>query len=330
MASNSYSNDSDKHNKTKNITKIALLAGILAFGVLAAALGTVNQVLNAAAQTNNNSNSSTATKGEEWQQKLPLSTVSTSGTAAMKVTPDKFSVTVGVETNGTTAQEAASKNADLMSGVIAALKNLGVKENQIGTSNYNIYPIYQSREPTKACPQIYPLPPECQPGQVITGYRASNSATVTLNVNGTIDAGKVIDAAVKAGANNINGVYFFISQEMQQQVRDSLIKDAIGNAKHRAEIAADAANITVIGVQSISLNDVYFPIFYKNLDQAAPAGSGAPTPILPTEQEVTTTVNMVFYLKNNMTSEDSSSVVGMLRTKDNTNCTNPPNGPMIC
>src|SRR5919199_414692 len=114
---------------------------------------------------------------------------------------------------------------------------------------------------------------------------------------------------------------------MEQLMRE---KSSMRHAKHRAEIAADAANITVIGVQSISLNDVYFPIFYKNLDQAAPAGSGAPTPILPTEQEVTTTVNMVFYLKNNMTSEDSSSVVGMLRTKDNTNCTNPPNGPMIC
>ena len=88
--------------------------------------------------------------------------------------------------------------------------------------------------------------------------------------------------------------------------------------------------MTVSGVQSINLSDVYFPIFYKSLDQAAQSGSGAPTPIIPSEQEVTTTVNIVFYLNNAMSGEDSTSTTGMLRTKNNTNCTNPPNGPMFC
>lgn len=337
MSTNYHKGTPNGNNKRKNTAKLALIAGIIAFGIFATAFNlSSNRGNSANAQSTNNNN--TTTIGTEWQQqKLTPPTVSTSGTATTKVTPDKFSVTIGVETNGTTAREAASNNANLMSKVVSALKDLGVKENEIGTSNYNIYPVYQSMQP-KACPQIYPIPPECQPGVVIIGYRASNSADVTLNVNGTIDAGKVIDTAVKAGANNISGVNFFISQEMQQKIKDSLTRDAVINAKHRAEIAADAVNMTVSGVQSINLSEVYFPTFYKSLDMAAQsAGSNAaPTPILPSQQEVTTTVSIVFYLNNNnMSSEgghlpSTTSMQGMLSTRNNTNCVNPANGPMIC
>src|SRR5581483_4104185 len=224
------------------------------------------------------------------------STVSTSGTATTKVAPDKFSVTVGVETNGTTAEEAASKNADLMAKVMAALKALGVKDSQISTSNYNVYPVYDYRPMNKMCIDIYPQPPECQPQQQITGYRASNSVTVTLDVQGSIDAGKVIDASIKAGANNVNVVYFFISPEKQQEIRDGLIKDAIANARHRADVAASALEMQVSGVQSVNLNDVYFPIYYGKADAGVVSASGAPTPIMPGEQDISTSVSVIFYM----------------------------------
>jgi uncharacterized protein YggE len=288
---------------------------------------------------------------------LEPSTVSTSGTATTKVKPDKFSITLGVETNGTTAQEAASKNADLMAKVMAALKGLGIQDDQIGTSNYNVYPVYESRPssmPQSSCPNnnIYPPPPECQPANVLTGYRASNSVTVTLDVAGKIDPGKVIDTAVGAGANNVDNVTFFISTTRQQEIRDSLIRDAIANAKHRADVAANAAGMKVSGVKSIDLNDVYFPVYstaFKENSLTMNAGSAAaPTPIQPGEQEVSINVSMVFYILNNNNmgntitasnpwsgnesslSHTASTPLGMLSTMNNTHCTNPPNGPMIC
>src|SRR5581483_9236040 len=258
------------------------------------------------------------------------STVSTSGTATTKVAPDKFSVTVGVETNGTTAEEAASKNADLMAKVMAALKALGVKDSQISTSNYNVYPVYDYRPMNKMCIDIYPQPPDCQPSQQITGYKASNSVTVTLDAQGSIDAGKVIDASIKVGANNVNGVYFFVSSEKQQEIRDNLIKDAVASARHRADVAASALEMQISGVQSVNLNDVYFPIFYAKSD-ASSSAVGAPTPVMPGEQDISTSVSVVFYMSHIMTgSGNQTSATGMLSTKDNTNCTNPPNGPMIC
>jgi len=352
------SSDDDNNNntnrykgKSRKSTKFALLAGILAIGILAAALVSaprMSQTLNAMAQTaptttndskstNNSSSNSIYANMDGFNRTYnyhnPEPTVSTSGTATTKVKPDKFSVTVGVETNGTTAQEATSRNADLMARVISALKALGITDSQISTTNYNVYPVYESRDPGKMCIQTYPLPPDCQPSQVITGYRASNTLTVTLDVQpqGGIDAGKIIDASIKAGANNVNGVSFFISPEKQQKIRDALIKDALLNAKHRAQVAADALDMTVSGVQSISLNDVYFPIYSKTYDRGlmtTGAEAGAPTPIMPGEQDISTTVSAVFYISGG--NSTTNTTPGMLKTNDTTNCTNPPNGPMIC
>lgn len=252
--------------------KFVLLAGILAAGLLAAVFAADQMVQSAAAQ--NNSNNQTK------------STVTTSGTATTTVDPDKFTVTVGVETNGTTAQEAASANADLIAKVVAALKELGIAENEISTSSYSVFPLYEVKESTEPCILIYPPPPECQPKQQITGYKASSSISVTLDADGQVDAGKVIDTAVAAGANTVSGAFYFLSAEMQQEVRDELIADAIASARHRADIAAEAVGMEVSGVQSINLNDVYFPVFRESAD----------TQILPGQQEVSMSVSVTYFV----------------------------------
>jgi uncharacterized protein YggE len=262
-------NDVGKKNKN-NKTTFAVLAGILAFGILASSFAGSFVITNAVAQTSNGEqegkvvtsiddidcskvrssvhcveptvypegvSTSTIASTEAYHYAGTSSTtVSTSGTASTKVKPDKFSVTVGEETDGATAQEAASKNADLMEKVLAALRALGIAEEQIGTSNYNVFPVYEYKDPAEACIMIYPPLPECQPKQQIVGYKAVNSVTVTLDVDGDVDAGEVIDSAIEAGANNVNGVYFFISQERQEEIRASLIRDAIASANTAAKL----------------------------------------------------------------------------------------------
>jgi uncharacterized protein YggE len=236
------------------------------------------------------------------------STVSTFGTATTtEVRPDQLSVTVAVETNGTTAQEAVFLNANLTAQVIAAVRGLGINENQIETSSYILSPIYQYIPPLQPCIEIYPPPPECETRQEIIGYRASNTVTATLDVNADLNAGQVIDAAVGAGANRVDGIVFFISQERQQQIRDSLIRDAIANARQRANIAAEALAMTVSGVQSAILNPIDFPVYSVGLREGAAAEAAdsvsAPTPILPGQQEVSTTVSVVFYLSTEGSSD---------------------------
>ncbi|HEV8386556.1 MAG TPA: SIMPL domain-containing protein [Nitrososphaera sp.] len=300
----------------KKETMFAVLTGILALGIFAAAYSST-QMLNAVAQTGEEQ--ARQQSGISMDEALPISapyyhgysgtpTVSTSGFATTKVKPDKFSVTVGVETNGTTAQEAADSNADMTEKVVAALRALGISEDQISTSNYSVYPVYSVINDVNSCRVMegFPIPPECYSDQTITGYKAVNSVTVTLDVNGNIDAGKVIDATIGAGANNVNGVFFFISQEMQQGIRDSLIKEAIASARHRAEIAAEAVGMEITGVQSIYLNDVYFPIYSRGALDA----TVEQTPFFPDEQETTNTVSVVFTMGNGTSAETNSAGFG--------------------
>ena len=237
-----------------------------------------------------------------------LSTLSISSTATTEVRPDRLSVTVGVETNGTTAQGAVSQNANLTAQVIAAVRGLGIDENRIETSSYSVLPIYRFIQPPQLCIEIYPPPPGCETQQEIVGYRTTNTVTITLDVPffrmvtqpaPDVNAGQVIDAAVTAGANRVDGIVFFISPDRQQEIRDTLIGDAISNARQRANIAAEALEMIVSGVKSATIDPIDFPVFRVGLQEgsAAVADSvSAPTQILPGEQEVSTTVSIVFYI----------------------------------
>lgn len=259
--------------------KFVLLAGILAAGLFAAVFAGTQMVQSAAAQNNSN----------DQEESQPKSTVTTLGTATTNVQPDRFTVTVGVEANGTTAQQAASSNADLIAQIIAALKELGVTDDQISTSSYSVFPVYGHMQSTEVCIMIYPPPPECLPEQEITGYRASNNISVTLDADGGIETGQVIDTAAEAGANAVSGAYYFISSEMQQEVRDELIADAIASARQRADIAAEAVRMEVSGIQPINLNDVYFPVLSREL--------AADTQILPGQQEVSMSVSVTYIVQ---------------------------------
>jgi uncharacterized protein YggE len=237
-----------------------------------------------------------------------LSTLSVSSTATTEVRPDQLSVTIGVETNGTSAQDAVLQNSNLTAQVIAAVRGLGIDENRIETSSYSVLPIYQYIQPLQPCIEIYPPPPGCETRQEIIGYRATNTVTVTLDVpflrmvtppTPDVGAGQVIDAAVRAGANRVDGILFFISPDRQQEIRNTLIGDAIANARQRANIAAEALDMAVTGVESATINPIDFPIFSVDLREASAAGAAsvsAPTQILPGQQEVSTTVSVVFYM----------------------------------
>jgi uncharacterized protein YggE len=243
-----------------------------------------------------------------------LSTLSISSTVTTEVRPDQLSVSLGVETNGTTAQEAVLQNSNLTTQVISAVRGLGIDENRIETSSYSVLPIYQP--PMQPCIEIYPPPPGCETRQEIIGYRATNTITVTLDVpflrmvappsTPDVGAGQVIDAAIKAGANRIDGILFFISPDRQEEIRDTLIGDAIANARQRANIASEALGMSVVGVESATINPVDFPVFSLDLRESSAAGTAsvpAPTQILPGEQEISTTVNVVFYMNGQGSAE---------------------------
>jgi uncharacterized protein YggE len=128
--------------------------------------------------------------------------------------------------------------------------------------------------------------------QILVGYRASNTITVTAAASQ--DVGSIIDAATEAGANQVQGVSYFVSEELQQQMNNELIGQAVLNAKMKAEKALAPLNMQIVGVKNLNLNEVFYPIY--RYDMSVAAAEGAPTPIFPTEQQVSASVSVTFLI----------------------------------
>jgi hypothetical protein len=222
----------------------------------------------------------------ENQENDSFFTLHATGTAIKKVSPDKVSITLGVETQETTAKEAAAKNAEMMNAIISKLKALGLSTDEISTSYYNIYPVYEYP------PVIYEKDIPRPQSPVLVGYRVTNTITITTSANE--DVGAIIDGAVDAGANQVQGVSFFVSEEVQGQMNKQLIEQAVLDARAKAQSALSPLNMQIVGVKNINLNDVYFPVY--SYDKVALESAGAPTPILPSQQQVSASVSVTFII----------------------------------
>lgn len=146
--------------------------------------------------------------------------IAASAVGEARITPDRALLSVAVETAGGTAAAAASDNARLQAGIIDAVKAAGVPAAQIRTSGYNVYPEYSGGKTPK-----------------VTGYRARNMVQVEIR---SLDAvGKVIDAALGAGATNIGALGLYASST--DTARREAITKAVMKARAEAEAAAVAA-----------------------------------------------------------------------------------------
>jgi hypothetical protein len=227
------------------------------------------------------------------QQVIPPSrekTISVTGTAHTKVDPDLLNIQFGVEVQAKTAKEAISANTDAMTEVVDAIKKLGITDEEISTSSFTIYPIYNDITDPKT--GVY------QRSELI-GYRVAN--ILTVETEKLTLGGSIIDAATDAGVNRVNSVYFTLSPEKQQTVQDDLIGDAVLNAKSKAEKALTPLGQHIIGVKLVSLSDFGYPpppIPYYQSYARADAGvfETKSTPIFSSDQDVTTTANVIFLI----------------------------------
>ncbi len=143
-------------------------------------------------------------------------TVTASGDAVISVKPDLARVTVGVETQAPTAQEAAAQNATIAQNVLTAVRGALGSGGTTETISYTITPNYRTVTPG-------------QPA-VLTGYTVTNLIQVTTLDMGNV--GRLIDAASGAGANRIQGLSFGIRDEdpVKRQALTAAAKQARGHA----------------------------------------------------------------------------------------------------
>jgi uncharacterized protein YggE len=151
-------------------------------------------------------------------------TVTVSGNGRSAATPDQAQIVIGVETQAETASEALSENNTQMQALITSLTGADVERRDIQTQNISLYPRYSQ-----------PTNPEAQ-AEVI-GYTASNTVQVTVR---DLDAlGSLLDTAIQAGGNTIQGISFQVSDtvEATDQARELAFTDAQRKAQQLAGLA---------------------------------------------------------------------------------------------
>lgn len=213
-----------------------------------------------------------------------LLTVSAEGSSTRE--PDLASYTSGVTTQGTTASEALSANSARMNQVIAALKRAGIADKDIQTSNISISPMY-------AQPKRLPDGSTEDGPQRIVGYTANN--TVAVRQRKLADMGKVIDALVSAGANQVDGPSFQLSQP--EAAQDEARTEAMKIARARADLYARASGLRVVRIVSISESGGYTPRPQMMMVSARKASmDAAAAPVAAGELETNVNVTVQFEL----------------------------------
>jgi uncharacterized protein YggE len=209
-------------------------------------------------------------------QTEPTAAISVTGEAQVSVPPDLAQIDGGVTSEAKTAREASDANNAAMGKVLLALKAAGIDEKDYQTSRLSLQPQNSSSKASG--------PP------AITGYRASNR--VTIRLRDVTKLASVIDTLVGAGANDIGGINFMVSQA--SKLLDEAREKAIADARRKAEIYAKAAGVTLGAPLSISEGGAPGPILYRRV--AAPmAAAGAP--VAQGEETLQVTVNVSWAIK---------------------------------
>jgi uncharacterized protein YggE len=154
----------------------------------------------------------------------PAPPITATAAGEVRVTPDRALLQLAVHSQGESAAAAAADNATKQTRVIEAVKAAGVAPAQIRTSGYNVHPeyVHSGNKPPR-----------------VTGYRAGN--TVLVEVRAIGDIGKIIDAALGAGANTIGSLGLYAANT------DSARREAVGQAVTKARAEASAAAVAAGG-----------------------------------------------------------------------------------
>ena len=217
-------------------------------------------------------------------QELPAQPISgtrldVSATGEVTRVPDIARISAGVVTQAQTATAAIQQNAQRMEQVRAALRRAGIPDRDIQTSSISLNPEYRYQENR---------PPQ------LVGYRASNE--VTVRFRDIANTGKILDALVAQGANQINGP--MLSLDKPEEALDEARMAALRTAQARAATYARALGKNVKRILSVSeTGGAYPPPYPRPMMMEARAAQDASTKIDPGEQTVTVSLSVSFELE---------------------------------
>jgi len=208
--------------------------------------------------------------------------LSLSGHGEVKATPDMAIVELGTLSQAATAKAALEANTAKMTSLIGMLKMAGIEDKDIQTSNFSVNPRYESSSNSNGNPKI-------------AGYDVSNSVSVIVHKLG--DLGAILDKAVSAGSNQINGITLTVAdpQAAMDEARKSAVKDAL----RKATLLTDAAGVKLGPLENMSEsgNQVPMPMARGRVMMDMAAKAAAPVPVAEGQVAISADVNMVWEMQ---------------------------------
>lgn len=209
-------------------------------------------------------------------------TITVSGKGVVSVEPDTAVMDLTIETDGATATQAQSKNAEIYKTVSAALQNAGISKDNIKTSWYYVYPKYKY---------------DNDGNDTLIGYKASNTFNVTTTDKENV--GKYIDIALQSGVTQNGGVTFKISQP--EKYYSEALSKAVANARLSAATIAKSLGATLgspVSVTELGDGNAYNIVGdFKNEATRSPSGAGSGSGYIDIgydKIDVTANVNVVY------------------------------------
>lgn len=219
----------------------------------------------------------TSQAAAQTETTAPPRTITVSGHGRVTVQPDTAIVRFGVQTEAETAAEALETNSTQMTDVISATTNAGIANEDIQTQGLSLQPVYESSDSTTGTPPL-------------SGYRASNIVQVTVrDISGL---GELLDAAVAAGGNTIEGIQFVVSD--QTELEAAAREAAINDAQQKAEQLVGLTNVELGEVQAITETGISSP---APIAFAVQDSAGGGVPVQPGTQMIETWIQVTWAIQ---------------------------------
>jgi hypothetical protein len=201
-------------------------------------------------------------------------TITVSGDGEVSTEADLAVLTVAVTATASSADDARAQVAERSETMRQALRDAGVPDDAVTTAYFRVGPQYNYDGKARN----------------VTGYQAVHAYTVEVAPD---RAGEVIDVAVGNGADEVQGVTFTLTDETRADLREEALNAAMDAARTDADTLADAANLTITGVHSVSTSGGFTPVGTRVAYETADAG-GASTSFEPGPVTVTATVSVTY------------------------------------
>jgi uncharacterized protein YggE len=200
-------------------------------------------------------------------------TLQVTGVGTVSAAPDQAVLLLAVQTQAVSATQATADNAAAMTKVIKALTDAGVDKNSIETVSYTLSPVYETT-------------PEPSAQAKVVGYTARNAIQVTVVDLSLV--GQLLDTAISAGVNEVQGIMFTLSPTTLAAVQKQALGQAIQDADGQAHAVASSLGVRILGPLSVTPGYVFQP----NLERFSTAAQ--PTPIQAGTLQVTATVQVTY------------------------------------